>query len=85
MLSFRIHAGGEDGFVPGVMKVYQVSKKKAAADYHSNIDGVQYMDWFRDLCVKVKDKYGPSIIVIDNGKVPVLPFCMATTRENESF
>ncbi|XP_035716534.1 uncharacterized protein LOC110841924 isoform X1 [Folsomia candida] len=61
-----MHAGGEDGFVPGAMKVYPVSKKKVQMDYHANVNGVAYMAWWKDLNQKIKDNYGPCIIVIDN-------------------
>jgi|ERR1700743_720954 len=61
------YIGGQDGFVPDVMRVYPVSKKKVAADYHSNVNSVQYMAWWKDLNQKIKDTYGECIIVIDNG------------------
>ncbi|CAG7667467.1 unnamed protein product [Allacma fusca] len=60
-----MHAGGENGFVDGMMDVYAVSKKDAAGDYHDNINNESYMKWFQRL-MKTLEGLGPHIIVIDN-------------------
>ena len=48
------------------MRVYPVAKKKASVDYHDNVNGEVYVQWFTNLLEGLKDK-GPHLIVIDNG------------------
>lgn len=57
-----IHAGNENGFVLGSDEVFKA--KKETGDYHGEMNGVHYEDWFvKKLLPQLKPN---SIIVMDN-------------------
>lgn len=60
-----IPTGGKDGFVPNMMEVYKVSKRKADGDYHSNIDAKHYEAWFTRLLDEL-DKTGKKYLIVQD-------------------
>ena len=61
-----VHAGGENGFVPGCALLCGKSMKNCHADYHDDMNGAVFEDWFEK---KLIPNIPPnSVIVIDNAK-----------------
>ena len=55
-----LHAGSEEGFVPGMDLVFEGKK---GGDYHSEMNSTVFLEWFERLCTSLP---GPSCIVLDN-------------------
>ena len=57
-----IHAGGENGFVPGAQEIFNPGV--ASGDYHGQMDGTNFEKWYtKKLLPNVQPN---SIIVMDN-------------------
>ncbi|CAG9789922.1 unnamed protein product [Diatraea saccharalis] len=57
-----VHAGSEEGFVPGALLVF--SSKSKSADYHDDMNSSNFMKWVREKLIPNLSK--PSVIVMDN-------------------
>ena len=55
-----LHAGSEDGFIPGMDLVFEGKK---SGDYHQEMNSKVFLEWFERLCSALP---GPSCIVLDN-------------------
>nr|XP_034183440.1 uncharacterized protein LOC117605818 [Osmia lignaria] len=55
------HVGSSDGFVPGALLCFQ--SKKNVEDYHGEMNGVVFFDWFRTFLPMLRDG---AVIVMDN-------------------
>lgn len=58
--------GGEDGFIPGAMKVYPVKKKDASGDYHDNVNSEEFTKWFKNLIEQLNASGNKYLIVYKN-------------------
>lgn len=59
-----LHAGGENGFVPGALYLGCKNLKEASADYHSDMNAEVFENWFKNILLP---KLPPnSVIVMDN-------------------
>jgi len=54
------HIGSETGFLEGASDVF--ISKKDTKDYHNNMNGDRYLEWFNNVLDKIEDK---SVIVVD--------------------
>ncbi|XP_072383841.1 uncharacterized protein [Diabrotica undecimpunctata] len=52
--------GSEDGFVPGTLWTFE---SKKSGDYHEEMDGRSFEEWFQKTLLTLEDK---SVIVLDN-------------------
>lgn len=62
-----VHAGSEEGFVPGALLVF--STKSKSADYHDDMNATNFMKWFEEMLMPNLTK--PSVIVMDNASYHV--------------
>lgn len=56
-----VHIGSAEGFVDGALLCFE--SKKNTADYHDEMNGSTFYDWFCEVLPKLKDN---SVIVMDN-------------------
>ncbi|XP_076286655.1 uncharacterized protein LOC143212128 [Lasioglossum baleicum] len=56
-----LHIGSEDGFLPGVLLCFE--SKKNTADYHHEMNGDTFLEWFKKIVPTLKDR---AVIVMDN-------------------
>ncbi|KAG5880079.1 hypothetical protein JTB14_011582 [Gonioctena quinquepunctata] len=59
-----LHAGTEEGFVDGAELTFL--PKKGAEDYHDEIDGDLYEDWFERTLIPSLPKDKENVVVLDN-------------------
>lgn len=62
-----MHAGSEEGFVPGALLVF--STKSKSADYHDDMNATNFMKWFEEMLMPNLTK--PSVIVMNNASYHV--------------
>ncbi|CAK9810938.1 hypothetical protein ANTPLA_LOCUS6733 [Anthophora plagiata] len=55
------HIGSVEGFVPGGLLCFE--SKKNSLDYHDQMNGATFMEWFQRILPSLKDG---SVIVMDN-------------------
>jgi hypothetical protein len=58
-----LHAGGEGGWIEGVMKMWVVKKNATSKDYHNNVNHKIFFEWFNWVCSIATT---PSTFVMDN-------------------
>lgn len=59
-----LHAGSENGWIPGGLLISSKSMKNSSADYHEDMDSQLFENWFRDqLLPNIPEN---SVIVMDN-------------------
>lgn len=59
-----LHAGSENGWIPGGLLISSKSMKNSSADYHEDMDSKLFENWFRDqLLPNIPEN---SVIVMDN-------------------
>jgi len=58
------HIGSEDGFVPDSLLCFE--SKKNTNDYHDEMNGDSFRDWFEGVLPRLKDN---AVIVMDNAPV----------------
>ncbi|XP_076298598.1 uncharacterized protein LOC143217839 [Lasioglossum baleicum] len=56
-----LHIGSEDGFLPGGLHCFE--SKKNTADYHNEMNGDTFLDWFKKILPTLRDR---AVIVMDN-------------------
>lgn len=56
-----LHAGGEDGFIPGASLVFASSSTQG--DYHGQMNGQNFMNWWSGFLDKLTEQ---TVIVMDN-------------------
>lgn len=62
-----LHAGGSDGFVPGVgLFMKSLKNPKPGDDYHHDMDGDRFSDWFLNTLLPRLDEGEPCDIIMDN-------------------
>lgn len=59
-----LHAGSENGFVPGALYLGCKNLKDAKADYHSDMNAEVFENWFRNILLPKLPPH--SVIVMDN-------------------
>ena len=57
------HAGGDRGWVPGAVRLFQA---KHSADYHDAMNQAHFSEMFISLCEVLEKEYGKCVIVSDN-------------------
>lgn len=55
-----LHIGGDKGFVEGGLLVFE---SKSTKDYHQEMDGDRFLEWFKNITLKLEPG---SIFVMDN-------------------
>lgn len=80
-----MHAGSTDGFIPGAELVFPSKTKDA--DYHGEMNQVNFVKWFRDLLLLLPC---PSVIIMDNAPyhntlVSKIPNSSSTKPEIEQW
>lgn len=77
-----VHAGSEEGFVPGALLVF--STKSKSADYHDDMNSTNFMKWLEEMLIPNLSK--PSVLVMDNASYHVKqvnkPPVMSDTKAN---
>jgi transposase len=62
-----VHAGSEEGFVPGALLVF--STKSKLADYHDDMNSSNFMKWLEEMLLPNLNK--PCVLVMDNASYHV--------------
>ena len=57
-----VHAGSEDGFIPGARLIYKAAL--STGDYHNEMNAKNFTKWLEEMLLPNLD--GPSAIVMDN-------------------
>lgn len=63
-----VHAGCKDGFIPNCLLLCGKKLKECHADYHSDMNGEVFEDWFEKSLLQNLPKDKKCVIVMDNAK-----------------
>lgn len=73
-----VHAGSEEGFVPGALLVF--STKSKSADYHDDMNSTNFVKWLDQKLIPNLNR--PSVIVMDNASYHVTQLNKPPTMSN---
>ena len=65
-----VHAGSEDGFIPGARLIYKAAL--STGDYHNEINAKNFTKWLEEMLLPNLD--GPSAIVMDNASYHTMQY-----------
>ena len=65
-----VHAGSEDGFIPGARLIYKAAL--STGDYHNEMNAKNFTKWLEEMLLPNLD--GPSAIVMDNASYQTMQY-----------